>query len=146
QDVEGFYPVPDHPTYRFAMTIDTNACTGCGACEAACYAENNLPVVGPKKVSQKRQMAWIRINRYYEDGGIYFVPMLCQHCGHAPCESVCPVLATYHTIDGLNAMVYNRCVGTRYCSNACPYSVRRFNYHSYSWPEPFNLQLNPDVA
>jgi Fe-S-cluster-containing dehydrogenase component/anaerobic selenocysteine-containing dehydrogenase len=148
----GFYPVPDHPTYRFAMTIDTNSCVGCSACVVACYAENNLPVVGKWKIKQRREMSWIRINRYFanhtEDGSpsVHFVPMLCQHCGHAPCESVCPVLATYHSIDGLNAMVYNRCVGTRYCSNACPYSVRRFNYHSYVWPEPFNLQLNPDVT
>ncbi len=147
-----FYPVPDHPTYRFAMTIDTNACTGCSACMVACQAENNLPVVGKWKMEKNRQMHWIRINRYFgghsDDGSpsVHFVPMLCQQCGHAPCESVCPVLATYHTIDGLNAMVYNRCVGTRYCANACPYSVRRFNYHSYVWPEPFNLQLNPDVV
>ncbi|MEQ1503495.1 MAG: 4Fe-4S dicluster domain-containing protein, partial [Myxococcota bacterium] len=152
-----FYPVPDHPTYRFAMTIDTNACNGCGACSVACYAENNLAVVGKWKLEKHRQMSWIRINRYFaahaesatgegEGRSVHFVPMLCQHCGHAPCESVCPVLATYHSIDGLNAMVYNRCVGTRYCANACPYSVRRFNYHSYVWPEPFNLQLNPDVT
>ena len=97
-------------------------------------------------------MSWIRVNRYLKDTpeghspAVHFVPMMCQQCGHAPCESVCPVLATYHTIDGLNAMVYNRCVGTRYCSNACPYSARKFNYHSYVWPEPFNLQLNPDVV
>jgi Fe-S-cluster-containing dehydrogenase component/anaerobic selenocysteine-containing dehydrogenase len=152
REFTSMYPVPDHPTYRFAMTVDTNRCTGCSACIVACYAENNLPVVGKWKVSQGREMAWIRINRYYADHSadespsVHFVPMLCQHCGHAPCESVCPVLATYHTIDGLNAMVYNRCVGTRYCANACPYSVRRFNYHSYVWPEPFNLQLNPDVS
>jgi molybdopterin-containing oxidoreductase family iron-sulfur binding subunit len=94
----------------------------------------------------------MRINRYFDahsgDGSpsVHFVPMMCQQCAHAPCESVCPVLATYHTIDGLNAMVYNRCVGTRYCANACPYSIRRFNYHTYAWPEPFNLQLNPDVS
>ncbi|MFM2161689.1 MAG: hypothetical protein RLZZ383_1201, partial [Pseudomonadota bacterium] len=90
------------------------------------------------------------INRYWEQdiGGqddIHFVPMMCQQCGHAGCENVCPVLATYHNLDGLNAMVYNRCVGTRYCSNACPFSARRFNWHTYQWPEPFNLQLNPDV-
>ena len=102
-------------------------------------------------------MGWLRVNRYWkperdETGEntskmqAYFAPMMCQHCAHAPCESVCPVLATYHTIEGLNAMVYNRCVGTRYCSNACPYSVRKFNYHSYQWPQPFNLQLNPDVS
>jgi Fe-S-cluster-containing dehydrogenase component/anaerobic selenocysteine-containing dehydrogenase len=146
------YPVPDHPTYRFAMTVDTNACTGCGACVVACYAENNIPVVGKWKMRKSREMSWIRINRYFDahsaDGSpsVHFVPMMCQQCGHAPCESVCPVLATYHTIDGLNAMVYNRCVGTRYCANACPYSIRRFNYHTYAWPEPFNLQLNPDVT
>jgi Fe-S-cluster-containing dehydrogenase component len=145
-----FYPVPDHPTYRFAMTIDTNSCTGCGACVVACYAENNLPIVGKWKMKKARQMAWIRVDRFFSthaEGGpsVHWVPLPCQHCGHAPCESVCPVLATYHTIDGLNAMIYNRCVGTRYCSNACPYSARRFNYHTYDWPEPFNLQLNPDV-
>ncbi len=152
--VHNFYPLPDHPVYRFGMTVDTNACTGCGACAVACYAENNLPVVGKEKVKQGREMNWIRINRYFREGSgghgdsptVHFIPMMCQHCGHAPCESVCPVLATYHSIDGLNAMVYNRCVGTRYCSNACPYSARKFNYHTYVWPEPFQLQLNPDVS
>jgi Fe-S-cluster-containing dehydrogenase component/anaerobic selenocysteine-containing dehydrogenase len=151
RNITDFYGVPDHPTYRFALTVDTNACTGCGACSVACYAENNLPIVGRDKVREGREMGWIRINRYWETdvGGqddIRFVPMMCQHCGHAGCENVCPVLATYHNIDGLNAMVYNRCVGTRYCSNACPFTVRRFNYHTYAWPEPFNLMLNPDVT
>ncbi|MFT4625708.1 MAG: Fe-S-cluster-containing dehydrogenase component/anaerobic selenocysteine-containing dehydrogenase [Myxococcota bacterium] len=144
--IAGFYPEPQHPTYRFALTVDTDACTGCGACAVACAAENNLPMVGREKVAQGREMSWIRINRYFKDDEVHFVPMMCQHCGHAPCESVCPVLATYHSIDGLNAMIYNRCAGTRYCSNACPYSVRKFNYHTYAWPEPFNLQLNPDVS
>jgi molybdopterin-containing oxidoreductase family iron-sulfur binding subunit len=149
-DITNFYELPEHPVYRWGMTIDTNACNGCGACVVACYAENNLPVVGKAKVAEGREMGWVRINRYTSehDGNeeVTFVPMMCQHCGHAGCESVCPVLATYHTIEGLNAMVYNRCVGTRYCSNACPFSVRRFNYHSYVWPEPFNLLLNPDVS
>jgi molybdopterin-containing oxidoreductase family iron-sulfur binding subunit len=148
--ITDFYTLPDHPTYRFGLTVDTNACTGCGACSVACYAENNLPIVGKRKVAEGREMGWIRINRYWEQdiGGvddIHFVPMMCQQCGHAGCENVCPVLATYHNLDGLNAMVYNRCVGTRYCSNACPFSARRFNWHTYQWPEPFNLQLNPDV-
>lgn len=159
QGVGGFYPIPDHPTYRFGLTVDTNLCTGCGACAVACYAENNLPVVGKHKVKEGREMSWIRVNRYFKqdagitkdhgvehDTSVHFTPLMCQQCGHAPCESVCPVLATYHSIDGLNAMVYNRCAGTRYCSNACPYSARKFNYHTYVWPEPFNLQLNPDVV
>jgi molybdopterin-containing oxidoreductase family iron-sulfur binding subunit len=149
--ITDFYGLPDHPTYRFGMSIDINACTGCGGCSVACYAENNLPIVGKDKIAEGREMGWIRINRYWETdvGGkddIRFVPMMCQQCGHAGCENVCPVLATYHNIDGLNAMVYNRCVGTRYCSNACPFSARRFNYHTYTWPEPFNLLLNPDVS
>lgn len=141
-----FYGLTQHPTYRFGMTVDTDACNGCGACSIACYAENNLPVVGREKVRQGREMSWIRVNRYFKGDDTFFVPMMCQQCGHAPCESVCPVLATYHNLDGLNAMIYNRCVGTRYCSNACPFSARKFNYHSYVWPEPFNMQLNPDVV
>jgi len=147
---ENFYLPPDHSTYRFGMTVDVNACTGCNACVVACYAENNLAIVGRERASAGKHMAWLRINRYWEEAGgrddVKFVPMMCQHCGHAGCENVCPVLATYHNIDGLNAMVYNRCVGTRYCSNACPFSVRRFNYHTYLWPEPFHLMLNPDVS
>jgi Fe-S-cluster-containing dehydrogenase component/anaerobic selenocysteine-containing dehydrogenase len=153
EPITDFYPIPQHPTYRFGMAVDTNACNGCGVCALACYAENNLPVVGKLKVGEGREMGWIRVARYFADEGdnptaknTRFVPLMCQQCGHAPCESVCPVLATYHTIDGLNAMIYNRCVGTRYCSNNCPYKARRFNFHSYHWPEPFNLQLNPDVS
>lgn len=143
------YPVPEHPTYRFAMSIDLNRCTGCSACEVACYAENNLPVTGPEEARLSRKMGWIRISSFWEGDGqnpdIRFQPVMCQHCSHAPCEGVCPVLATYHNLDGLNAMIYNRCVGTRYCGNNCPYSARRFNYHTYRWPDSFNLMLNPDV-
>ena len=150
-----FYNHPERPTYRWSMTVDVNACDGCGVCAIACYAENNLAIVGKNLIKRGREMNWLRINRYWETvtdehgeshADIQFVPMMCQHCGLAPCESVCPVLATYHNIDGLNAMVYNRCVGTRYCANNCPYVVRRFNFHSYVWPEPLHLQLNPDVS
>jgi molybdopterin-containing oxidoreductase family iron-sulfur binding subunit len=145
-----FYPEPEHPTYRFAMSVDLNTCTGCGACEAACYAENNIPIVGPAMIRKTRQMGWIRLSRYWEGEGehpdIRWQPVMCQQCAHAPCEAVCPVFATYHNLDGLNAMIYNRCVGTRYCGNNCPYSARRFNYHSYDWPEPFHMMLNPDVT
>jgi Fe-S-cluster-containing dehydrogenase component/anaerobic selenocysteine-containing dehydrogenase len=155
KDRFNFYDPPDHPTYRFAMTVDTNACDGCGVCAIACYAENNLAIVGKSLIRRGREMNWLRINRYFETvtdaegnehSDVRFVPMMCQHCALAPCESVCPVLATYHNIDGLNAMVYNRCVGTRYCANNCPYVVRRFNFHSYVWPEPLHLQLNPDIS
>jgi molybdopterin-containing oxidoreductase family iron-sulfur binding subunit len=143
------YPEPEHPTYRFAMAIDLNRCNGCGACETACYAENNIPVVGPEQIRLSRHMGWTRLSRYWEGSGehpdIRFQPVMCQQCSHAPCEGVCPVLATYHNLDGLNAMIYNRCVGTRYCANNCPYTARRFNFHSYKWPESFNLMLNPDV-
>ncbi len=144
------FPEPQHPTYRFGMSIDTNACSGCGACVVACNLENNIPFVGPDQVRRGRMMSWIRMNRFWEGEGehqdVRHMPSLCQHCAHAPCEGVCPVLATYHNLDGLNAMIYNRCVGTRYCANNCPYTARRFNYHSWQWPESMHLMLNPDVS
>ena len=141
---------PDSP-YRWGMVIDLNACTGCGACVTACYAENNLPTVGERLVAERREMSWMRVHAFHEttaDGGFQTVhqPMLCQHCGDAPCEPVCPVYATYHNGEGLNVQVYNRCVGTRYCSNNCPYKVRRFNWFTYEFPYPLDLQLNPDVT
>jgi len=159
---------PDDP-YRWAMTIDNDKCNGCGACVAACYTENNIPIVGEEGMAMHREMSWIRIERYVDDGDrsdgverrphpdreelgksdVRYSPMLCQQCGAAPCEAVCPVIATYHTPDGLNGMVYNRCVGTRYCANNCTYKVRRFNYWDYSrenWPGNMNLMNNPDVT
>ena len=135
---------------RWAMTIDLDRCTGCSACMTACYAENNIGIVGPELIRKGRILHWIRLERYFEGEGenlhTRFLPMLCQHCSNAPCEPVCPVYASYHTPDGLNAQVYNRCVGTRYCANNCPYKLRVFNYFSYEWPEPLNWQLNPDVT
>jgi molybdopterin-containing oxidoreductase family iron-sulfur binding subunit len=140
------YPEHKHPNYDWAMVIDLSACIGCGACAAACYAENNVPVVGRHQCERGREMAWLRIERFEdEDGRSGFLPMMCQQCEDAPCETVCPVYATIHSEEGLNVQVYNRCVGTRYCSNNCPYKVRRFNYFPAQWPEPMDKMLNPDI-
>jgi molybdopterin-containing oxidoreductase family iron-sulfur binding subunit len=136
--------------YAWTMTIDLDRCTGCEACVTACQAENNIPIVGEEALAKGREMQWIRIERYWEgeypDVKLRFIPMLCQHCDAAPCETVCPVTATYHNQDGLNAQIYNRCIGTRSCSVYCPYEVRYFNYNVHHWDKPLDEQLNPDVT
>jgi anaerobic selenocysteine-containing dehydrogenase/Fe-S-cluster-containing dehydrogenase component len=144
-----FYPPHDHEDYRWAMVVDLDRCIGCGACAVACYAENNIGIVGLKGILEQREMSWLMIQRYLDPQQpekVIFFPMLCQHCDNAPCESVCPVYAPHHSKEGLNNQIYNRCIGTRFCSQNCPYKVRRFNWFAWKWPNPLNLQLNPDVT
>jgi anaerobic selenocysteine-containing dehydrogenase/Fe-S-cluster-containing dehydrogenase component len=149
-DLPSLYPPLKYPGYRWGMAVDVDACVGCQACVVACQAENNVPVVGKAQAAYGRQLQWIRIERWAEGKPEHpeqtFLPMFCQHCEVAPCEPVCPVFAAYRTEEGLNGQVYNRCVGTRYCGNNCPYHVRRFNWYNYEFPAPLEVQLNPDVT
>ncbi|MBX7147669.1 TAT-variant-translocated molybdopterin oxidoreductase [bacterium] len=147
------WPVHEYKGYRWGMAIDMSVCTGCNACMIGCQSENNIPTVGREQVIVGREMHWIRVDRYYvgdpdKNPDVSYQPMLCQHCENAPCETVCPVIATVHDEEGLNTMVYNRCVGTRYCANNCPYKVRRFNYFGYHdvVEKPRSYQFNPEVT
>jgi molybdopterin-containing oxidoreductase family iron-sulfur binding subunit len=129
------------------MAIDLTLCIGCGACAAACYVENNVPVTNAEDHLRGREMSWLRLEPFYDAGGnVDFIPMLCQHCHYAPCEPVCPVYAAYHNPEGLNIQVYNRCIGTRYCSHNCPYKVRRFNWWTHRWEKPLDRMRNPDLS
>ena len=136
--------------HRWGMVVDLDKCTGCEACVTACHAENNIPTAGATEAARGRAMHWLRVERYWEgdfpDVQVKFKPVMCQHCDNAPCEAVCPTYASHQTDEGLNAQVYNRCIGTRYCANACSYNVRFFNFFNPEWPKPLHLQLNPDVS
>jgi len=143
------YPPHDHEGYRWGMIVDLDRCIGCGACAVACYAENNVGIVGKEQMLKGREMAWLRIERYRNDENseqLSFLPMMCQHCDNAPCEAVCPVYAPHHSKEGINNQIYNRCIGTRFCAQNCPYKVRRFNWLTWPRPEPMHLQLNPNVT
>jgi molybdopterin-containing oxidoreductase family iron-sulfur binding subunit len=157
-EVISITPDIEYPNEKWAMAMDLNKCTGCSLCVAACNVENNVPIVGKEETSKGREMHWIRIDRYFsgtpDEPEASIQPMICQHCDNAPCENVCPVVATTHSPDGLNQMVYNRCVGTRYCANNCPYKVRRFNFFDfremfedgYQYSDSLKLMNNPEVT